>query len=115
MKYRNNNTFVLKSYRTRDAEEYYTNEVSAFRKFWDAGEEVSIIGFHGSFVQNGSYNLVLEHADRGSLEDYFHTAPPYSEDDIIKFWRGLFGVLHGLELIHETPSGDQVGPQIFQG
>jgi len=77
---------------------------------------VSIIGLHGSFVQNDTYNLVLEYANKGTLEDYFRTtAPPYSGDDVIKFWRGLFSVLYALKVIHEAPYGDPDGPQIFQG
>ena len=50
------NTFVLKRYRTQDAEKYFDNEVSAFRKLRHAGSDRNIIGYHGCFIHNGTYS-----------------------------------------------------------
>ena len=110
------NTFVLKRYRTKDAEKYFNNEVGAFRKLRIAGRHRNIIGYHGCFIHNGTYNVILEFADRGTLEEYFaREAPPTSGEDIIAFWRGIFGIIGALLSIHGIPSTNHDGPQIFQG
>jgi hypothetical protein len=75
-----------------------------------------MIGFYGSFVQDDTYNILLEYADHGNLEQYFQTVPPPSEpEDLISFWRGLFRVIKALNRIHNVPQNDSPGPQIFQG
>lgn len=110
------NTFVLKRYRTKDADKYFFNEVGAFRKLRNAGRHPNIIGFHGCFIHNGTYNVILEFADQGTLEEYFaRTAPPTSGEDIIAFWRGIFGIIGALLSIHDIPYADYDGPQIFHG
>ena len=54
----------------RDAERYYINEVSGFSHLNYGGRtNANIIGFHGSFIRDGTYNVLLEYADRGTLED----------------------------------------------
>lgn len=76
----------------------------------------SIIGFHGSYVQDGSYNILLEYADRGTLEDYLQkTPPPTTGEDIIKFWSALFKVIQALHLIHNVQGNDSNDPPILQG
>ena len=110
------NTFVLKRYRTQDAEKYFKNEVSAFRKLRNAGRHPNIIGYHGCFIHNGTYNVILEFADRGTLEQYFvKTHPPTSGEDIIAFWQGILGIVGALTNIHGIPYSNHDGPQIFQG
>lgn len=109
-------TYVMKTYETRDAENYFSNEVSAFQKLQREGKDPNIIGFHGSFTQNGTFNVLLEFADKGTLEEYFEkTSPPSSGEDVIKFWRGLFKILRALNMIHNVPKGESDGPQFFQG
>lgn len=45
----------------------------------------------GSFIHGDDFNVLLEYADKGSLEDYFQKeTPPSRGIDIIKFWEGLF-------------------------
>jgi hypothetical protein len=62
-----------------------------------------LIGFYGNYVQGNNYNLILEYADQGNLEQYFeNTDPPCEEDDIMKFWRGMFGILKALDSIHKS-------------
>ncbi len=110
------NTFVLKRYRTQDAGKYFENEVNAFRKLRSAGRHPNIIGYHGCFIHNETYNVILELADQGTLEQYFaRTPPPTSGEDIIAFWRGILGVISALLSIHGIPYSDYEGPQIFQG
>ena len=110
------NTFVLKRYRTQDAEKYFHNEVSAFRKLRQAGKHRNIIGYHGCFIHNGTYNVILEFADKGTLEKYFaQEAPPTSGEDIIAFWREMFAIIGALMSIHGIQYTDHDGPQILQG
>lgn len=110
-------TYVLKTYSGAKAEKYYRSEVEAFRKLMSSSMPVpNMITFYGSFVQNETFNIILEYADKGTLEDYFRTeAPPMDSLDIIKFWRGLFGVIQPLQKIHSVRSADSEEPQIFQG
>ncbi|RYO86107.1 hypothetical protein DL762_004902 [Monosporascus cannonballus] len=62
----------------------------------------NIITYHGSFRQNGTYNLILDYADGGSLGDLLgKQVPPSAAEDIEQFWRSLFGVLNGLQSIHQ--------------
>jgi len=70
-----------------------------------------LIGFYGNYRQGDSYNVILEFADKGSLEEYFRTVPPPREyEDIIEFWMGLFAVLKALTTIHNielhSPKGE---------
>lgn len=113
-------TFVLKTYNTPDAERYYQNEVSGFLNLnYVGGPNANIIGFHGSFVRDGTYNVLLEYADRGTLEQYFDTIqPPSSGEDTIKFWRGLFKTFGALVAIHSVQPSDSAASSdasIFQG
>lgn len=109
-------TFVLKTYNTADAERYYHNEVNGFLNL---GINTNIIGFHGSFVWDGTYNVLLEYADRGTLEQYFHTIPPPSSGEgTTKFWRELFRTLGALAAIHGVWPSDPAassGFSKFQG
>jgi len=61
----------------------------------------NIIGFFGSFIQNDSFSLILQRADKGSLWQYFkNTKQPNTLDDVRWFWRSLFDVLRGLHCVH---------------
>ncbi|KAG4434108.1 hypothetical protein IFR05_010417 [Cadophora sp. M221] len=107
------NTFVLKEYSTADAQKYYDNETSAFDQI---EKHPYIIGYFGSFTRNGSFNVILEYADKGTLKEYFEKQlPPTSGEEIIRFWEGLFQLIDALWKIH-TVNGDTIeGPQIFRG
>ena len=75
-----------------------------------------MIGFYGNFVHGDHYNLLLEFADQGSLEDYFcKVRPPSKAEDIISFWRELFRLIDSLVGIHNVQIDDATGSQIFQG
>ncbi|KAL9129565.1 MAG: hypothetical protein Q9217_002021 [Psora testacea] len=106
------NVFVVKTYWTRDAKIYFQNECEAFRRL----KSQNIIGFYGSFIHNGTYNVILEFADKGNLEDFLRThSPPSSGEDIYAFWVGLLGVVRGLRTIHGTQQISANGPQILLG
>jgi serine/threonine protein kinase len=115
--YRYANTYVLKTYRFKDAKDKYDTEVKAFRAL-RAGGSVGkcIIGFYGSYEQDGSYNILLEYADRGTLEHYLWRTPsPTTGDDIYKFWGAFFNVIKALKLIHNVQGGNPDDPPVLQG
>jgi len=96
----NANTFLLKRYLTKEAEGHYTQEANGFRSVRNAD---SIIRFYGSYIHGDEFNILLEFADRGSLEGYFQReTPPSHGVDIIKFWEGLFELIKGLKAIHSV-------------
>jgi hypothetical protein len=67
-------------------------------------------------VQDGSYNILLEYADRGTLEDYLQsTDPPTTGEEIFKFWGALFNIIQALDLIHNVQGSDPNDPPILQG
>ncbi len=111
------NTYVLKTYNTKDAAKYYANEVDAFMKLNKKGHDESLIKLLGSYKQGDTYNILLEYADRGTLDDFFQTTPPPSlGEEIIVFWSRLFNVIKALLCIHETERPDDFrGPAILIG
>jgi serine/threonine protein kinase len=115
--YRYANTYVLKTYRSKDAKEHYTSEVKAFKALAPGGSlGKSIIGFYGSYIQDGTYNILLEYADRGTLEHYLHTTPsPTTGEDIYRFWSAVFNLIKALKLIHDVQPVDSGDPPILQG
>ena len=76
----------------------------------------NITNFLGSFVHDFHYNLLLEFADRGNLEEYFRNVQiPSTVEDITSFWTELFHLIDSLMGIHNMQIGDVEDPQIFQG
>ena len=111
------NTYVIKTYRSGEAQIYYKTERNAFEKLRYSGlPPANIIGFYGSFVREQTYNVILEYADLGTLDDYMkHTAPPSSAEDKMIFWDRFFDVGNGLATIHGEDGHDNDGPQILLG
>lgn len=68
-------------------------------------------------MQGETRNIILEYADKGTLEQYFQTVePPDSGEDILKFWESMFRPVKALMAIHKVkPQGALDGPPIFQG
>ncbi len=82
----------------------------------DRTREPNMINFYGSYVLDGTFNLLLEYANKGTLEQYFQTNdPPYDAEDIIDFWRGVFNVVGALVRLHKPPPEDVGGPQVLHG
>ncbi|CAG8952521.1 hypothetical protein HYFRA_00009625 [Hymenoscyphus fraxineus] len=96
--------FAVKTYYTPDAERYYKTEVEAFRKLKRSQpHNPHLISFFGSYIHSGTYNIILEFADQGSLEQYFQTIdPPSKIEDISKLWASLFGIIKGIDSIHNV-------------
>ncbi|KAH0539072.1 hypothetical protein FGG08_004370 [Glutinoglossum americanum] len=114
------NTFVLKTYKNKDAKQYYKNEVDGFKRIQSGGWfDPNMICFYGSYIQDDSYNVLLDYADRGTLEEHFQRSGQPPAEHIIPFWRELFSVIKPVMRIHEvSPDGlaeYPAGMQIFQG
>ncbi len=76
-------TFVLKMYFTDNAKRYYHNEIMAFYRLRSTP---NIIDFYGSYIHGDSFNVLLEFADKGSLERYFKKEPELKTgEDILNF------------------------------
>lgn len=60
-----------------------------------------MIGFYGGFRHGDRYNIILEFADKGTLEDYFKKiTPPTTGEEIITFWEHLFNLIEALLFVH---------------
>jgi serine/threonine protein kinase len=93
-------TFILKRYPTKEGEIPYGQEVNGFRS---VKQSDSIIKYYGSYIHGDEYNILLEYADKGTLEDYFQKeSPPSRGVDIIKFWESLFQLIKGLIAVHSV-------------
>lgn len=70
-------------------------------------EDVSdhIVKFHGSWEQDGIYNLLLEYVEGGTLDSYFGVVePPRSKEENLKFWGNLLNPIKILERMHKLPA-----------
>lgn len=78
----------------------YREEVNGFRSTKNVD---SIINYYGSYIHGQEFNILLEYADRGNLEDYFkRETPPSRGFDIVRFWESLFQLIDGLRVIHSV-------------
>lgn len=94
---------MLKTYITATAAITYAREVEAFRRLQQQGKNTGIIRFHGSFTRGDEHHVLLEYADKGTLEEYFQNEiPPVDPEEIINFWEALFKILDALSRIHRA-------------
>ena len=97
--------YAVKTYMGRNAKSYYEREVKAFTQLRENNKKYpspSIVGYHGSNIHRGTYNVILEFADGGTLEDYFEQQrEPKTGQDIIDFWESFFEVVKAISRLHE--------------
>lgn len=107
----------MKTYNTHDAEIRYRKELDAFIHLRKTQRSTrSVIQFYGSFKHCGAYSLILEYADKGTLEQYFQTTErPSNGPDIRKFWKSILQLTKALSRIHEVEAADPGDPEIFYG
>jgi len=102
---------VIKQYNTRDAEAECKKEDGAFERLANIHNQVrsgttgnresAIIGFYGSFEQGDKHNIILEYANKGTLEDYFkRESPPSTAQAIYCYWGALLMLGEALAAIH---------------
>lgn len=59
-----------------------------------------ILTYYGNFKQEGTVNLIIEFANKGSLEEYFeHEGPPTNPQDIANFWHAFYQIVDGYHTI----------------
>ncbi|KAL8649187.1 MAG: hypothetical protein Q9210_004551 [Variospora velana] len=113
----NPNTFVLKTYRGDEAERNHKIEREAYINLRLAGRpSPNIVAFYGSFIQDASYNLILEYADRGNLETFMKRTPkPESVEDVVFFLDRLVNIVHGVQCIHGRIGNTGSASQVLNG
>lgn len=111
------NTFVLKTYRAAEAEQNYKAESEAYMKLrWGGKPTPHIITYYGGFVHGNSYNIILEYADRGTLENFMRkTDPPSTFRDTLMFWKNFVNVTHGIMTIHGQIGNESSASQLLNG
>lgn len=71
----------------------------------------TIIGFYGSFIYGESPVIILEYADRGTLDKFLQDIPsPEEGEDIIRLWEALLKLQVGVNTIHNIPTGQLLVP-----
>ncbi|KAF2473094.1 kinase-like protein [Lindgomyces ingoldianus] len=113
--------YVLKVCSSRN-QESYLNEVEAYTLLMqqedrrgnnEIGE--SMVKLFGCFRQRGAFHLLLEYADRETLESFLQNVePPRTQQDLILFWRNFGQLIKPLQRIHELRCGSKQ-EKIFQG
>ncbi|KAL9599629.1 MAG: hypothetical protein Q9219_003713 [cf. Caloplaca sp. 3 TL-2023] len=102
-------TYVLKTYETPEAEDYFRAEADGFRILENAskGKENNVISYYGSFERAGtdgegtSFNTIFELAEYHTLEDFMgDTDPPSTQENLVTFWQRFLEVIRGLIAIH---------------
>lgn len=89
------NTYALKVFRGSNAEIPYLKEYRAFKRIRDA--QADIVGFLGAFRHGSSYNIILEYADGGDLENHFKSViPPPTQVERRKVWNNLQRLLYAV-------------------
>ena len=118
--HRANNVFVVKRFtvdKNQDAKRLYEREVTALDKLRkdDGPDPNLIIGYLGAFVITAdghpqSYNILLEYADCGNLNDFLHDTKrlhPKNFVELWDFWQKLFDLLKAVDRIHRLGHEDE--------
>ena len=103
----------MKSFRRRDAESNYEKESKAFGHITRGGTRsaAGLIGFYGGFEYRNTFNLILEWAERGTLEDFFHHDDiPSTGSEILALWTSVLETVKGLGVIHEQQVSQEQSP-----
>ena len=65
-----------------------------------------LVDFHKAFKQNESCHIILQHANLGTLEDFFQNVdPPKSGHQILRLWSRIFELNKTVESIHDDHDG----------
>lgn len=109
---------MIKTFKRTNAGPNFDREVAAFKQVTDAGNRSApgLIEFYGGFRYRGTFNIVLQYADSGTLEELFRqNQPPNSGEEIISFWSNLFEIIKGICQIHEQHLHPEKAPGKITG
>jgi hypothetical protein len=95
------NAYVIKAFSGAAGESSFNGEVYAYRKVQGAGRPItSMTRFYGSYKHQDEYNIILEHADIGTLEDFMRRGPPRRVEEVNSLWRRLFELSQAVDRVH---------------
>lgn len=85
--------------------------MEAYRKLRPIGNNSpGLTGFYGSFIHNGTFNIILEFADQGTLNEFFErVTPPSTTKDIRDFWSAMFNLIGAIMTIHNLQVQEENG------
>ncbi|KAL9083192.1 MAG: hypothetical protein Q9165_008635 [Trypethelium subeluteriae] len=97
--------FVLKTYHNkRNARLNWTEESKTFvriRESIDGHKEEALVQFFGSLEQGDAYHIILEYANKGTLEQYWqNVAQPREPKDIGSSWENILSLVRAMQGIH---------------
>ncbi|KAH9908450.1 hypothetical protein F4778DRAFT_768378 [Xylariomycetidae sp. FL2044] len=102
---------AVKTYHNGRFKRLYENEIRALTMLKNT-QATNIVKYYGSFQQNGTYNIIMEYAEGGSLGDMLSgSRRPSTSEEIKQFWASLLDVLNGLEGIHQWMRRDEDGTE----
>ena len=98
---------MLKRYELQSSQDDYDTELETFRFLSNRSikreSQDIFIGFYGSFLHGRFCNVILEHADEGTLEDMFKKSdPPKTRSEQVHLWKSVFGLVKALKILHST-------------
>ena len=102
-KYLHDKEFFLKKFCTSDAKTYYENDIAALEMLKRTeGAASAFVNYYGSFRLNGTYNVLLEYAGGGTLDDYYQFMdPPTAVSEAIDFWLEMLKLSKAIKIAHD--------------
>lgn len=83
---------------------------------WDGKPPPHINAFYGGFIHGKLYNLILEYADKETLEHFMRkNVPPSKIEHALLLWDRLFDVTHGIAHIHGQVGNGSSSSQMLDG
>jgi serine/threonine protein kinase len=93
---------ILKTYTSSHAKKDRQTEEEALRH-QHLRSCPAVVDFHGSFEHGETHYIVLEYADKGSLQNFFATEqPPTKAKEVLAFWERFFELCRALMFVHDT-------------
>lgn len=98
-----------------DGKEQYDQELNSFASILHAGNDPNIVSFFGSFKHGDTFNIILEYANEGTLEDLMqNTQPPKKPEHLYELWGALLKLLQGLTTLHNLNFPSEDGFSTFE-
>lgn len=98
--------FVLKIFQREipDGKEQYDQELESYANILHAGNDQNIVSFFGSFKHGDTFHIILEYANKGTLEDLMEKSPPPTGPEALhELWGALLRLLQAFQKLHDLP------------